>query len=246
MNTLHTRRSLSTSRGLFLVLLLLVLGAGVALAAVLAAKVILVTGDATATATSGEVRVLSRGVDLFEGDTVETQVKSYVKLRYTDGGAMLIRPSSRLKIAKYVAPDPGEGSQVTELLKGGMRAVTGAITKKKPENWEMKTPVATIGVRGTDFVARYCNGDCTDLSEFGVPAPADGLWVFVYEGRLEICNNAGCIIVEAGQGAWVADADTMPVLLTEGIPGILAGDRLPSPLADNALDFIEGNECATP
>jgi len=46
------------------------------------------------------------------------------------------------------------------LLRGGLRAITGTISKFSPKAFRIKTPVATIGIRGTEFDARLCDTDC--------------------------------------------------------------------------------------
>jgi hypothetical protein len=47
-------------------------------------------------------------------------------------------------------------------LKGGVRALTGLIGKRNPQNVEVRTTTATIGIRGTSFDARICESDCAD------------------------------------------------------------------------------------
>jgi hypothetical protein len=49
-----------------------------------------------------------------------------------------------------------------DLVKGGMRAVTGAIAQRRPEAYKVRTPVATLGVRGTEYYLRICEQDCAD------------------------------------------------------------------------------------
>ena len=49
------------------------------------------------------------------------------------------------------------------LLKGGFRAVSGLIGHTRREDYAVQTPVATIGIRGTDYEVRMCSGDCGDV-----------------------------------------------------------------------------------
>ncbi|WP_020648493.1 FecR family protein [Solimonas variicoloris] len=46
------------------------------------------------------------------------------------------------------------------LLKGGLRTVSGLIGKADPEEYRVTTPVATIGIRGTDYYAYLCDLAC--------------------------------------------------------------------------------------
>lgn len=98
----------------------------------------------------------SKRGDLFaNGDVVSTGVKSHTVLRYLDDTTLFLRESSQIKIdqVNFQADTPASGSLSTELLSGGMRAITGIIGKDNPANIRFDTPVGTIGIRGTDFIA---------------------------------------------------------------------------------------------
>lgn len=207
-----------------------------------AGQIVLLIGKATVISSDEKTRALQRGADFYEGDTFETEKKSFVKLKYSDGGLMLLRPSTRLTVEKFTNPESGVGKSVFNLVKGGLRAVTGAVAKKDPSSFKLKTPVATLGVRGTDYTVRYCNGDCEDLEEYGVPAPKDGLYTGVDVGSICLLNGPGKKCYVVGQYGYVASSNTSPELLDEA-PGILKGDSLPDPLASNDNDFIAGNAC---
>ena len=207
-----------------------------------AGKIVLVTGKAAALSTDGQSRKLKRGGPFYEGDTIETERKSFVKLKYTDGGVMLLRPATKLIVEKYKYPKAGVGKSVTNLVKGGLRAVTGVIAKRNRDNYKLKTPAATMGVRGTDFTVRFCQGDCTDLEDYGAPAPDDGLYTGVNKGGIVLANAAGSQLYNVGQFGYIAGTKFKPRLLPSA-PAIFVIDSLPDPTADNNNDFIEGNTC---
>jgi len=207
-----------------------------------AGKIVLVTGKAAALSSDGKTRTLKRGGPFYEGDTIETQRKSFVKLKYTDGGVMLLRPTTKLVVEKYKYPKTGVGKSVTNLVKGGLRAVTGVIAKRNRDNYKLKTPAATMGVRGTDFTVRFCKGDCTDLEDYGAPAPDDGLYTGVNKGGIVLANAAGSQLYNVGQFGYIAGNNFKPRLLPSA-PAIFVIDSLPDPTASNDNDFIEGNSC---
>lgn len=68
-----------------------------------------------------------------------------------------------------VAALPAETGETSRaffrLLKGGFRSVSGLIGKANHEDYRVSTPVATIGIRGTRYGARLCQGDCSDREE---------------------------------------------------------------------------------
>jgi hypothetical protein len=81
-----------------------------------------------------------------------------------DDSLFLLPSGSSLHVDDYVQPankaGGGAGRSFFSLLKGAMRSVTGLIAKSDPQSYRVATPVATMGVRGTDFKLVYCNNDC--------------------------------------------------------------------------------------
>src|SRR5690606_12189497 len=80
-------------------------------------------------------------------------------------------------------------SLVFGLLRGVLRTVTGTIGKTKHEQYELRTPVATLGIRGTEYIA--------------VIRPANTLRVHVGRGKVVITNDHGTLEVPEGQNAVV-------------------------------------------
>lgn len=207
-----------------------------------AGDITLLTGRATAAGVSGEIRPLAKDGVVYAGEMINTGPNSYLNIKFTDGGRVLLRPNSRFQIEEYrykerastankagsspnVAAEP-EGNSLFRLLKGGFRAVTGLIGKENRENYKVRTPVATIGIRGTDFEARICQGDCFDIS----PAPADGLYTGVFNGGIQLNNEAGSFDRDAGQYGFVPGFNQKPVGLKRR-PRALAQDPMPDPEA---------------
>ena len=126
------------------------------LAASPAAKVIYATGEVSAKDAGGTRRAIQRGDFIASGDTVVTG-EGRIQLRLTDGGFVALDPNTAYVIEDYrfdrVSPDAGRS--FFNLVRGGVRFVTGAIGKVNRKNWRMRTAVATIGIRGTGAYARY-------------------------------------------------------------------------------------------
>src|SRR5262249_6442729 len=61
------------------------------------------------------------------------------------------------------------------LLKGGMRAVTGELSKRDPQSVKVQAGSATIGIRGTSFDARLCAEDCAQEGGRPTDQPAVSL-----------------------------------------------------------------------
>lgn len=106
------------------------------------------------------VRILGKGATIYEEDVISTAVRSFAIVVMKDGTKITVRPDSSLGIEKYIARRGRSDSAILNLFKGGMRAVTGFISKNREDAYKIKTAVATIGIRGTEFDARLCDEEC--------------------------------------------------------------------------------------
>jgi hypothetical protein len=74
---------------------------------------------------------------------------------------MTIRPNSEILLQQVqFKEDAPDNSLLMQMVRGGLRAVTGQISKGSPNAARIQTGTATIGIRGTDFDARLCARDC--------------------------------------------------------------------------------------
>jgi hypothetical protein len=106
-------------------------------------------------------RTLGTGLPLREGDRLTTAEGGSAIIRLNDGTRMTLRPQTDLVLERYqYQKDVPDGNMVLALLKGGFRAITGLISKGNSRSAQVRTPTATVGIRGTDFDARVCGTDC--------------------------------------------------------------------------------------
>ena len=115
---------------------------------------VLVIGEARMVAADTRSRPAARGEGVQPGDVIETGPGGHVFVRFTDGGSISIRPLSRLRVASYrFDPQvPGNNAFRLELEEGTTRVISGQGAKATHERFRLNTPIAAIGVRGTDFV----------------------------------------------------------------------------------------------
>jgi hypothetical protein len=182
-----------------------------------AGTVHVIRGVATATSAEGDIRRIQKGSELYSNETISTTNGSYARLKLKDESWIMLRPGSRF----YLESVEGFFS----LLKGGFRAVTGLIKDKL--NYRYSTTVATIGIRGTDFMARICNGDCLDI----YPVPENGLYLEVVDHDVVIDNASGKYRFRAGQYAFLSSRGAVPRLL-DFRPDVFV--QSPIPVADPA------------
>ena len=119
-------------------------------------------GDVTAEI-GGELRILKQGDDIFVTDEIVTGDKSFAVLQFVDGAKVTVRPNSAIVIEDYVYNGNEEDVATLSLVSGGLRVITGAMAKSNPENYKVRTPVALMGVRGTEFAVMLCGDQlCAD------------------------------------------------------------------------------------
>ncbi|MGA8259457.1 MAG: FecR domain-containing protein [Arenicellales bacterium] len=124
-----------------------------------AGSVLAFKGDVSALSPSGSSRVLQKNDKVYVGETLRTGAGAYLVIQFVDGAKATVRPDSELKVDSYTYGTDKDGA-VMDLVKGGLRAITGSIAKENPESYKVKTNVATLGVRGTEFALRICKEDC--------------------------------------------------------------------------------------
>ena len=119
-------------------------------------KVVTASGIIQAVSIEDELRPLMRKGPIFEGDTIQTGENSRAQIRFTDNSIISLQANSEFKVDEYTFGVADQVDSFTgNLIKGGLRVITGAITKKYPESYIIDTPVATIGIRGTTFRLYY-------------------------------------------------------------------------------------------
>ncbi|MCA1773285.1 MAG: FecR domain-containing protein [Halomonas sp.] len=179
-----------------------------------AGEIMFIHGDASIER-DGERTAAERGDDIFAGDTFHTESASTLQIRYSDGGTKAIQPESTYTLESYNEdPDnPEDSEQSGELVRGGLRAVTGLIGRNAPENVSHKTPVATMGIRGTSFqLVHVPEGETPPI-----PGMATGSYLYVESGMLSMSTDAGERIVRPGQVVFSAAADATPEFLADGL-----------------------------
>jgi hypothetical protein len=106
-------------------------------------------------------RTLSKGQSLLAGDRLTTAQDASAIIRLQDGTRMTLRPDTEMIVQEYrFKESASDNSMVLQLLRGGLRAVTGALSKGDPDAVKIHTANATVGIHGTDFDARVCGAEC--------------------------------------------------------------------------------------
>jgi hypothetical protein len=122
--------------------------------AALVGTVSLVLGKATIESGLGKLfRTVKPGSQVRVHDQIVTSTNGHVHIRFVDDALVSVRPDSRLEITRYDY-DPARPATSTvkfDLIEGITRAISGKAAKAARQRFRLNTPIAAIGVRGTDF-----------------------------------------------------------------------------------------------
>ncbi|HEX9184706.1 MAG TPA: FecR domain-containing protein [Burkholderiales bacterium] len=173
-------------------------------------------GDVKVVAASGVERIARKGVPVSVGDTLLTAPGALAQLKMGDGAIVVVQPQSRLTVAEfhYAGQEDGTEKVRYKLEQGGFRAVTGAIGRTHKQNYLIETPIAHMGVRGTDHESYYFPATGPVAGDGAKP----GAYNKVNTGRTFIRTGAGEVEIDPNQVGYVASANQVPVILP-GVPG---------------------------
>lgn len=115
-----------------------------------AGKTLFVTGDVFVMTPKKIQQKLTRGAEVNAGDLIKTGPTGFTQILMDDGGRLTLRADSQLKITEFEYNKKSSGHSLMTLFSGSMRAVTGWIGHNDRNNYKIKTPTATIGIRGSD------------------------------------------------------------------------------------------------
>lgn len=148
-----------------------------------AGVVVMVVGQVTATGRAGGGHPLQRRSNIFSGETIVTGKDSRVQIRFSDGSLISLQEGSQFRIENFSYKQENKGDNATyQLLKGGMRTISGAVGKVNRDEYKVETPVATIGIRGTDYELMLHDSDNTG---------SDELYGYINDGVINAANKAG-------------------------------------------------------
>lgn len=137
----------------FLSLLFLLLSGLVRAAPTPVGTITLVLGEAWVIADDGQRHPAVKSATIQSGQTIETAASGHLHVRFLDGGVIAVRPASRLVIEDYRDPRTG-GAIRFRLERGAVRSITGAWGETDHSRFRLNTPIAAIGISGTDFVVQ--------------------------------------------------------------------------------------------
>lgn len=189
--------------------------------------------------TGGRTMVINVGTGVFQNEIIATGANSSTQLLFRDESTLTIGANSRLTLDRFVYdPRRKTGDVVVNVLHGTFRFVSGSA---QPGGYTIKTPVATLGLRGT-IIEGYIGTDgslvLVVVEGSAVATLADGTLITVNAGQFITVTSSGVV---GGPAAWTGPTlDLQGGLLfildtNEPVPGLL--DRLNDALDSHNLDI---------
>ena len=132
----------------------------------LLASVLWAEGIARLVGLQGEVHIrrdnmlmLSKaGMELTLADVVDSREDGRARVVFHDETVVSVGPNTTFSIAEF-SQEAGEEAIALESRRGAMRVITGQIGRVAPEQFQVRTRTATIGVRGTQFAVTIAEGE---------------------------------------------------------------------------------------
>jgi hypothetical protein len=185
-------------------------------------RVLIAAGEVAASRGGRDVPLVT-GAMVERGDIIYTGRASSAQIRFADESIVAMRAESRFEVTEFsfTGSDDGASQSIFNLVRGGLRTLTGLIGRSRQDRYSMRTPLATVGIRGTTYSLVHCQKDC--IADDGSTAP-DGTYGVVFDGRVTVSNPVGEREFGVEEAFYVADLRSLPQALISR-PGFLR-DRL--------------------
>ena len=155
-----------------------------------------IQGEASGTR-NGAIRTLGLNSSVFLNEVLSTAQTARLEVTFTDNTRLTLGEKAKLTLDTYVFDSAAGNGTIKFGLVGAFRFVSGQVSKLASADVSVTTPVAAVGIRGTEF--------------WGGPIDDQALGVFLIEGAVSVSNAAGQQILSLpGQGTNIAAPGAAP------------------------------------
>lgn len=155
-------------------------------------------------------QTLNESDAICNGDTLIVDSGSQAKITFSDGAILHVMQNTVIRIEdyQYAKGLPQQNRSIITLARGDIRSISGEISKTNPSQYEIRTPVATIRVIGTDFLVTHLpeNND----------AKLIGTYTKVIAGEVSVMSKLGKILLRAGESSHVLLNGTQSIIKSNG------------------------------
>ncbi|HUA51975.1 MAG TPA: FecR domain-containing protein, partial [Candidatus Sulfotelmatobacter sp.] len=156
-----------------------------------------VTGGVTAQHVDGSVATLAQGDPVYQKDLISTQAGAKVALVFADKTTFALGESGQLRLDELVYNPAGHsGTMAVSMLKGAFAFVSGDIAGTQADAMTVRTPVGTIGIRGTAVAGTIDpNGHGSRIAAVRDPSGAPSTIVFTNAGGTQVITENNMLVV---------------------------------------------------
>ncbi|WP_421900466.1 FecR domain-containing protein [Maridesulfovibrio sp.] len=136
------------------------------------------------------IRQVEAGAEVFRGEELVTGAGSTAEIRFVDDTLLSQGADSAISLDDYVFDDSAsEAELLFKMSQGTFRLVTGKIAEQNPDRFQVGTPLATIGIRGTTIVSEITPGGGQKIGVEEIHA-GKALLVQSITGEIRMISNA--------------------------------------------------------
>jgi hypothetical protein len=160
----------------------------------------------------GASAAAAKGAAVRMNDELLTDADGRLQVTFRDNTVLTLSENARVVIDRYVYdPEQGVGDVLLTTTQGAFRFATGKMKELTEKTITVETPVAQVGVRGTEFWG----------------GPVDGEYsVLLLAGEVNVRNQAGTVVLnKPGFATMIRSRLVAPVL-----PSLWSPDRIQSAL----------------
>src|SRR5581483_10894268 len=182
-------------------------------------------GSVNVTDASGRAQPLTRGADVKSGDKISSGSDGRAQIRFSDGAYVSLQPNTEFDIREYRYSGKADGNEsaLFGLFKGALRTVTGIVGRVNRNKYQITTPTATIGIRGTGGLIQVNNDGSTLVTG------TSGIW--------SLSNNGGSLDIPAGTAGFAGTNRNAPPQPATGGPVIPPAQPATAPV----VTVVEGD-----
>lgn len=207
------------------------------------------SGQASVKDLNNNIQGLEVNSQIYQGDRITTAVGASIYILMDDGAEIFMKEDSVIRISEYVITSgyDSNSSSILDLIRGGLRKITGAIGASALSNYKFQTGLATIGIRGTEYVIKLCKlDDCSQTVSRNDPDAK--LHAVVLDGIITLTNEEETQILMAIGEYGTASSEELAVLDEVTVPGGMLDEEeahrfnitIPQQLKDRSDDDSSG------
>ena len=153
---------------------------------------------------AGQKAAVAPALPIETGDTLSVTAQSKVEVQFDDDSVFAIPGTAVLRVDEFNLPKSGPGRAVYTLVDGGVRTVTGRISKNPGDVYELHTDLAIVTVKGSAYAALRCKAKCAGMKP--------GFYVRSEAGEITVTTQRGKLALPAGQIGFVESGSALPVI----------------------------------